>query len=122
MRSVADGTGNRPDRAEPVGMEGGRFGRDSAALFGLGDADIRVRSGDLPRSFPISVPGRTAWQRRGETPPFSALDSYRCKSEYFFESRSISFLTSVSKFGQTSVILPVSISMADVFPEISCTR
>jgi hypothetical protein len=78
MRSVADGTGNRPDRAEPVGMEGGRFGRDSAARFGLGNADLRVRSGDLPRSSPISVPGRTAWQRQGGTQPYGALEKDSC--------------------------------------------
>lgn len=43
MRSVADGTGNRPDRAEPVGMEDGRFGRDGTAALGYHDADLRMR-------------------------------------------------------------------------------
>jgi len=69
---------DRPDRAEAVGMEVGRFGRDGAARFGPGDADIGVRSDGLPRSSPISVPGRRAWQRQGGTQPYGALEKDSC--------------------------------------------
>ena len=59
-------------------MEVGRFGRDGAARFGPGDADIGVRSDGLPRSSPISVPGRRAWQRQGGTQPYGALEKDSC--------------------------------------------